>query len=94
MAPLAGEAGDGAEEAILIPVPLHRWRLWGRGFNQSALVAAALSQRLGIPGDNFMLERTRRTPPLKGMGERERRRTVAGAFRVTTGTAFAASASS
>lgn len=81
MAPLAGN--DDAAEALLVPVPLHRWRLWGRGFNQSALVAAALSRRLGIADDNLVLERVKRTPPLKGMGERERRRTVAGAFRVT-----------
>lgn len=81
MAPLAGDAAPG--EAILVPVPLHRWRLWNRGFNQSALVASALSRRLGIAEDNFLLQRMRRTPPLKGMGERERRRTVAGAFRVT-----------
>ena len=39
MAPLAG--GD---DAILVPVPLHRWRLWSRGFNQSLLLARALER--------------------------------------------------
>lgn len=81
MAPLAGD--EVASDTILVPVPLHRWRLWNRGFNQSALVAGALSRKLGIGSDSMVLTRTRRTPPLKGMGERQRRRTVAGAFAVT-----------
>jgi ComF family protein len=78
MAPLIA---DGAER-LLVPVPLHRWRLWGRGFNQSALVASELSRRLGIKADPLAIERTRRTPPLKGMSPIQRRKTVAGAFRV------------
>jgi len=81
MAPLAGD--DVPPDTILVPVPLHRWRLWNRGFNQSALVAGALSRRLGIASNSMVLARTRSTPPLKGMGERQRRRTVAGAFAVT-----------
>jgi len=78
MAPLVSEEG----ERLLVPVPLHRWRLWGRGFNQSALVASELSRRLSLPTDPLVLRRTRRTPPLKGMSPLQRRRTVAGAFRV------------
>lgn len=23
--------------AVLVPVPLHRWRLWGRGFNPGGI---------------------------------------------------------
>ena len=80
MAPLVDMA-DG--EALLVPVPLHRTRLWSRGFNQSALIAADLSRRLGVAADPLVLERKRRTPPLKGMGWRQRRRTVAGAFAVS-----------
>ena len=78
MAPLV----DKTEESLLVPVPLHRSRLWTRGFNQSALVARELSRRLGIAADAFALVRLRRTPPLKGMSATQRRRTVAGAFRV------------
>jgi len=78
MAPLV--ATDG--ERLLIPVPLHRSRLWWRGFNQSALVAAELARRLGIRADALLLTRTRRTPPLKGMSALQRRKAVAGAFRV------------
>ena len=79
MAPLV--AADG-EERLLVPVPLHRMRLWSRGFNQSALVARELSRKLKIRSDPFALKRTRRTPALKGMSLLQRRRTVAGAFRV------------
>jgi ComF family protein len=78
MAPLV--SGEG--ERLLVPVPLHRWRLWRRGFNQSALVARELSKRLAVPMDALVLSRTRRTPPLKGMSPVQRRRTVAGAFHV------------
>jgi predicted amidophosphoribosyltransferase len=70
------------DEALLVPVSLHRTRLWTRGFNQSALVARELSRRLKLASDPLVLRRTRRTPPLKAMSAIERRKTVAAAFRV------------
>ena len=85
MAPLVKTEAD----AILVPVPLHRTRLWSRGFNQSALVARELSRRLRLSANPLLLRRTRRTPPLKGMSPLQRRRTVAGAFRVTDKAALA-----
>jgi ComF family protein len=85
MAPLVSEGS----ERLLVPVPLHRTRLWTRGFNQSALVARELSQRLGIATDALALARTRRTPPLKGMNPLQRRKTAAGAFRVRDKSAVA-----
>ena len=78
MAPLVARS----DNAILVPVPLHRTRLWRRGFNQAALVARELSRRLKIRTNPLLLQRTRRTPPLKGMSPLQRRKTVAGAFRV------------
>ena len=78
MAPLVGDDS----ERLLVPVPLHRTRLWGRGFNQSALVARELSRRLGIVSNPLALSRVRRTPPLKGMSPLQRRKAVAGAVRV------------
>jgi ComF family protein len=79
MAPLVGAPGD----ALLVPVPLHRTRLWSRGFNQSALIAREMSRRLGIAADPFALRRIKRTPPLKGMSPQQRRNAVAGAFKVS-----------
>ena len=80
---------DGESDRLLIPVPLHRTRLWWRGFNQSALVARELSKGLGIASDPFVLRRIRRTPPLKGMSPLQRRKTVAGAFKVRDKSAVA-----
>jgi len=78
MAPLV-QAG---EDRLLVPVPLHRGRLWQRGFNQSLIIARALSKRTGVAVAPALLARTRRTPPLKGMSAQQRRRTVAAAFKV------------
>jgi ComF family protein len=79
MAPLIDRGGD---DRLFVPVPLHRWRLWNRGFNQSALIAKELSRRLGIAADPAALVRWRTTPPLKGMSLSQRQRTVRGAFKV------------
>jgi ComF family protein len=73
---------DPAPGALLVPVPLHRWRIWKRGYNQAALVAAALSRRTGVAADLDLVHRVRATPPLKGLGRRERALAVRGAFRV------------
>lgn len=74
--------GDWCSDAIIMPVPLHRWRLWERGFNQSVLVARQLARSWGLPVDQQGLRRTRRTKPLKGMNHAQRRKAVAGAFEV------------
>ncbi|HEX8482107.1 MAG TPA: ComF family protein [Allosphingosinicella sp.] len=73
-------AGEG--DALLVPVPLHRWRIWRRGYNQAALIASALGRRSGLQVELGLLNRTRATPPLKGLGRRERALAVRGAFRV------------
>lgn len=68
------------EAELLVPVPLHRWRLWSRGFNQAALVARGLSRQSGVPVDVAVLRRTKATPMLRGLGARARAKAVAGAF--------------
>ena len=65
---------------LIVPVPLHRWRLWWRGFNQAALIADHLGRRTGIAVDKQSLLRTRRTRPLRGMTPRQRAQAVKGAF--------------
>ncbi|WP_432769834.1 MAG: ComF family protein [Sphingopyxis sp.] len=75
----------GAEPMLLVPVPLHRWRLWSRGFNQAALVADALTRHTGTPHDHHLLLRTKATVPLRGQGRRARERIVAGAFALAPG---------
>ncbi len=72
-----------ADAEVLVPVPLHPRRLWGRGFNQAALIAQALSRFCGTPCALDFLRRTRSTPLLRGLGKQERKRAVARAFAVT-----------
>lgn len=69
-------------DALLVPVPLHRWRLWRRGYNQAALIAGALGRIRGLPVDPALLERHKPTPMLRGLGRRERAKAVRGAFRL------------
>jgi len=72
-------------DALLVPVPLHRWRIWKRGYNQAALIASALSRRCAIPLEADLLRRTRATPPLQGMGRRERALALRGAIALRDG---------
>ena len=76
-----------AADALLVPVPLHRWRIWRRGYNQSALIATALGKRTGVAREFGALKRTRSTPPLKAMNGARRREVVRGAFAVDAGAA-------
>ena len=67
---------------VVVPVPLHRWRLWRRGFNQSALLARELAVISGAELVVDGLVRTKRTPPLGGLGRSARSRALAGAIRL------------
>jgi ComF family protein len=72
-----------AETDLIVPVPLHRFRLWTRRYNQAAELARALSRRTGRPSDTQALRRTRPTPSQGAMvSARARRRNVMGAFQV------------
>ena len=67
---------------VAIPVPLHRSRIWSRGFNQAALIAEGLSRHVGVPVEAGALRRIRRTPVLRGLGPVARQKALAGAFAV------------
>jgi len=82
---LAGDAYAGInirDYSMIIPVPLHVRRLRERGFNQSLLLARAVSAGCGAPVDFLSLRRERDTPPQTRMGRRERQANIRGAFRV------------
>ncbi len=70
-------------DAILVPVPLHRWRLWTRGFNQSLALARAISAPTGQPVLGEALVRTKATPVLRGLNPSQRRKAVQAAFATT-----------
>jgi ComF family protein len=73
---------DDAPAMLLVPVPLHRWRLWSRGFNQSVEVARYIAQATGHQLAVDALARKRATPVLRGMGRTARDKAVRGAFIV------------
>ena len=70
---------------ILVPVPLHPKRLKERGYNQSALLAAKLSELTGAPLVEGSLERTKNSiPQVKTESAAERRANVQGIFKMET----------
>ena len=71
-----------ADADLIVPVPLYPSRLWWRRFNQSAMLALAVGRLTGIPVDCAVLNRVRRTASQVGLTADQRRRNVAGAFRV------------
>ncbi len=71
-----------AEADLIVPVPLHRWRLLTRRYNQAALLAHALGRETGLPVVSDLLVRRRFTPPQGRLSLAARERNVAGAFAV------------
>lgn len=67
---------------MIAPVPLHRWRLLSRRFNQSALLAAAVSRESGTAWIPNLLVRARATKLQARLSAIERRKNVRGAFRL------------
>jgi ComF family protein len=75
-------AGPLPDDALIVPVPSHRWRLWQRGFNQAAVIARQMALQSSKPLAVDALERTKPTASTKGMTRQQRRRNAQGAFRV------------
>lgn len=68
-------------DAVLVPVPLHRTRLWRRRYNQAALLSGELATLSGRAHCVDALRRTRATQP-QTHGRRGQAEAVAGAFTV------------
>ena len=82
---MAARLPDPAEfdsRPLLVPVPLHRWRLWQRGFNQAALLAQELTKLGKGELQVDLLTRQKRTPSLGGLGREARERALAGAIAI------------
>jgi ComF family protein len=71
-----------AEAECLVPVPLHRARLWRRRFNQAALLAQTIAADAGRPYAPAALERARATRSQVGLSRAARAENLSGAFRV------------
>lgn len=65
---------------VIVPVPLHWRRRWGRGFNQAEAVARGVAEVLRLPLRAFAVRRVRPTPKQSGTSRAERLRNVEGAF--------------
>jgi ComF family protein len=74
------ELMDDAE--VLVPVPLHWRRLWTRRYNQSALLAQAISRESNIPVAKNALKRIKATAQQVGLSQSQRAENVQGAFQV------------
>ena len=72
-----------AEKPLIVPVPLHRRRLWQRRFNQAALLAQTVGRIAGAPVDLDALIRVKATKSQVGMSRTERADNIQGAFKVT-----------
>jgi len=72
------------EEAdLIVPVPLHRFRLWRRRYNQAAVIAQGLAKASGRAYEPTLLQRLRATPSQGKMpSAKARRRNMLGAFAV------------
>ncbi len=69
-------------EWLVVPVPLHRMRLWQRGFNQAALLGRELAKLTGADLLVDGLVRRKATPVLGGLGRKARARALQGAIAV------------
>ena len=66
----------------LIPVPLHKKRLEKRGYNQAALLAGQIGDRLRIPVLSDWIIREKNTAPLKQLDAAERQNNLKKAFKI------------
>jgi len=69
---------------MVVPMPLHWFRRWRRGFNQARLLAGEVAKRSGIPVVDAV-RRTRFTASQASLSRAGRRRNVRGAFALRRG---------
>lgn len=65
-----------------VPIPLHRRRKAGRGYNQAGLLAEAVGRRMGIPVYHRLLVRVKDTVPQKKLNREERQNNLKKAFNM------------
>jgi predicted amidophosphoribosyltransferase len=70
-----------ADCPLVVPVPLHRWRLFRRRYNQAALLGAALARGAGLDWACDALIRPGATPALESADRALRARILADAIR-------------
>jgi ComF family protein len=73
------------EADVLVPIPLHRVRIWTRRFNQAAVLARIIGQPRKLPVASRTLVRVKHTRPQVGLSRPQRADNLQGAFRVADG---------
>ena len=71
---------DDRDNILITPVPLHWTRIWSRSFNQSALIGKQLADLSGITFVPDILVRRKRTPSMRRLDIKRRRKAVGSAF--------------
>jgi ComF family protein len=87
--PLAGTLGKflalalprEASFDVVVPMPLHWFKQWQRGFNQSNDLAREIGKKWGVPVRS-VIRRKKATRPQAGLTHAKRRANVSGAFRI------------
>ncbi|MCX5614279.1 ComF family protein [Bombella saccharophila] len=69
-------------DTVLVPVPVHRWRLWTRGYNQAALISRVIARKQGLAHCPNGLKRQFRTEALAHLSRHGRHHQLAGAMTV------------
>lgn len=67
---------------LLVPVPIHRWRLLKRKYNQSALLAKKLASMKPLEVGYDALLRVKNRPPQASLPRQQRLKNLSGAFKV------------
>src|SRR5262249_1066850 len=70
---------------LIVPVPLHWWRRWRRGYNRGGALALGWGAVLGLPCRRWCLRRVRSPPPQTSQSGPARRTNVQGAFQARRG---------
>jgi competence protein ComFC len=87
--PLAGAFGKFLAQAlprettfdVIVPMPIHWFKKWQRGFNQSDLLAREIGKKWNVPVRN-VIRRKKATLPQAGLTNAKRRANVSGAFQI------------
>lgn len=82
MADRLGEFIASCKADALVPVPLHKSRLKKRGYNQAQVLAEELSACTGIPVRADLIERAKKTVPMKDLSAAERQNNLKKAFKM------------
>jgi ComF family protein len=94
--PLAGTFGRFLAQAlprettfdVIVPMPLHWFKKWQRGFNQADILAREIGKKWNVPVRN-VIRRKKATRPQAGLTNAKRRLNMSGAFRIPRGRSLA-----